>query len=130
MTSEINDYFPIILIVLSSISLILILMCLLKRKDMDDNVDISDIEDIDDIDQLRDMIDKVDRNIVRNIHKRSMIVKRIWQLKGEKGIPRYDSKRENQILKNIKSYAKELDLQEDKVVNLHASIIGGHFHKK
>lgn len=127
MKSEINDYFPIILVAFSSISLILILMCFLKRKDIDNDID---IDDIDDIDQLRDMIDKVDRNIVKNIHKRSMLVKRIWQLKGEKGIPRYDSKRENQILKNVKSYAKELDLDQDKIVNLHTSIIGSHFHKK
>ena len=130
MISEISKYFPIILIILSSLSFILILMYFLNRKKYTDEDDYVDINDMDDIEELRDMIDKVDRNIIRNINKRSVIVKRIWKLKDERGSPRYDSKRETQILKNIKSYATEFDLNEDKVVRVHSSIVGGHFHKK
>ena len=68
--------------------------------------------DLENIEDLRILIDKVDRNIVRNIHKRSIIVKRIWELKENKGFPRYDKIREKQILQKIRSYAKERDLNE------------------
>ena len=83
--------------------------------------------DLENIEDLRILIDKVDRNIVRNIHKRSIIVKRIWELKENKGFPRYDKIREKQILQKIRSYAKERDLNEEKIVNIYSSIVGGHF---
>ena len=119
-----------IIILLSVISFILILMCFRKNIDYDNydnSLDLEKINNMENIEDLRILIDKVDRNIVRNIHKRSIIVKRIWELKENKGFPRYDKTREKQILQKIRSYAKERDLNEEKVVNIYSSIVGGHF---
>ena len=75
------------------------------------------------------MINEIDDSILLNIHNRSLIVKRIWEIKKSKGISIYDKTREDKIMNRIKLKASKLNLNEEKILLLHSSIIGNHFHK-
>lgn len=99
-----------------------------KNPDDDINVSVEDIYNTENIRNLRNMIDTVDLNILKNIHKRSLIVKRIWEIKKQRGISIYDEDREQIILNRINKYAKSLNLNEQKVNKIYNNIIGGHFH--
>jgi len=98
-------------------------------KNSDDiNVSDNDIYNTDNIRSLRNMIDTVDLNILKNIRKRSLIVKRIWDIKKQRGINIYDEDREKIILNRINKYATALKLDEEKINKIYTNIIGDHFH--
>lgn len=50
---------------------------------------------------LRDRVDDVDREIVRAINERASLVQEIGVLKGGAGIPLFDPKREEEILRRV-----------------------------
>jgi chorismate mutase len=74
------------------------------------------------------MIDTVDLNILKNINKRSLIVKRIWDIKKQRGISIYDEDREKIILNRINKYSTALKLDREKINKIYTNIIGDHFH--
>jgi len=122
-----------ILLVISAIAIVIQLFILFKKDDNSDcdcdcNIDVDTINKTDSISELRKMVDIVDLSIIRSINERSLIVKRMWDIKRQLGMPIFDKKREDDILKKMRAHAKKLGMNEDKVVTLHSNIVGGHFH--
>ena len=53
------------------------------------------------IQDLRAQLDEVDREIVRTLNKRALLVQELAALKGEAGVALYDPKREEEILQRV-----------------------------
>ncbi len=53
------------------------------------------------IQSLRAQLDEVDREIVRALNKRARLVQELAALKREAGVPLYDPKREEEILRRV-----------------------------
>ena len=55
----------------------------------------------DNIQRLRAQLDEVDREIVRTINQRALLVQELAAVKGEVGVALYDPKREEEILQRV-----------------------------
>ena len=55
----------------------------------------------DNIQRLRAQLDEVDRQIVRTINQRALLVQELAAVKGEAGVALYDPKREEEILQRV-----------------------------
>lgn len=53
------------------------------------------------VEKLRERVDAVDADLVRAINERAKIVQEIVALKGEAGLPLFDPKREEEILRRV-----------------------------
>ncbi len=53
------------------------------------------------IQDLRAQLDEVDREIVRTLNKRALLVQELAAVKGEAGVALYDPKREEEILQRV-----------------------------
>ncbi|HZC02393.1 MAG TPA: chorismate mutase [Gammaproteobacteria bacterium] len=53
------------------------------------------------IQRLRAQLDEVDREIVRALNKRAHLVQELAALKREAGVPLYDPRREEEILRRV-----------------------------
>jgi chorismate mutase len=61
----------------------------------------ADAETRDRVEQLRERVDAVDRELVRALNERARIVQEIVALKAEAGVPLFDPKREEEILRRV-----------------------------
>lgn len=77
---------------------------------------------IDLINRLRKSIDEIDDEILRLLAKRKDLSKKVGKLKENSGLPVFDKKREEEILKNISNKAKQLGLDVDSVYSIFGSI--------
>lgn len=115
-----------ILLVITTISVIIQLFIFFKNNC--DEINKNTINNTDSISELRKMIDTVDLSIIKSINDRSLIVKRMWDIKTKLGVPIFDKKREDDILKKMRLEAKKLGMNEHKVLALYSNILGGHFY--
>ncbi len=53
---------------------------------------------------LRERVDEVDRDLVRALNERARIVQEIVAIKDEAGVPLFDPKREEEILRRVVEY--------------------------
>jgi chorismate mutase len=53
------------------------------------------------VNELRERVNEVDRELVRALNERALIVQEIVTLKGETGAPIYDPRREEEILRRV-----------------------------
>jgi chorismate mutase len=53
------------------------------------------------VQDLRERVDEVDRDLVRLLNERARIVQEIRSLKSEAGVPLFDPKREEEILRRV-----------------------------
>jgi chorismate mutase len=56
------------------------------------------------VQELRDRVDEVDKDLVRALNERALIVQEIMAMKAEAGSPVYDPKREEEILQRTMEY--------------------------
>jgi len=62
---------------------------------------------------LRESIDKIDEDIILSLFRRRKVVEKIRELKEKNSIKNYDSYRENQMIKDRKSFAKEFNISTE-----------------
>jgi len=61
----------------------------------------ADAETRDRVEELRERVDAVDRELVRALNERARIVQEIVAIKAEAGVPLFDPKREEEILRRV-----------------------------
>ena len=61
-----------------------------------DNPEVSDR-----VEQLRTRVDEVDRELVRILNERAQIVQELGAIKSEAGVPLFDPRREEEILRKV-----------------------------
>lgn len=64
----------------------------------------ADAEMRDRVEALRERVDAVDRDLVRALNERARVVQEIATIKAEAGIPIFDPKREEEILRRAVEY--------------------------
>lgn len=64
----------------------------------------ADAEMRDRVEALRERVDEVDRALVRALNERARVVQEIATIKAEAGIPIFDPKREEEILRRAVEY--------------------------
>src|SRR3989338_9614051 len=74
-----------------------------------------------DLEKLREEIDKIDDEILSQLSKRKSIAKEIAKIKKAMGKPVFDRRREQQLIKKLKS--KEKGLDENFIGSLYKIII-------
>ncbi len=53
------------------------------------------------VEQLRTRVDEVDRELVRILNERAQIVQELGAIKSEAGVPLFDPRREEEILRKV-----------------------------
>ena len=53
------------------------------------------------VEQLRTRVDEVDRELVRMLNERAQIVQELGVIKSEAGVPLFDPRREEEILRKV-----------------------------
>ena len=53
------------------------------------------------VEQLRTRVDEVDRELVRILNERAQIVQELGAIKSEAGVPLFDPRREEEILRRV-----------------------------
>ena len=74
-------------------------------------------------DHLRDEIDRIDKSLVKLIAQRLKVTKEIGEIKSDLGLALYHPEREAELIKNKRSYAKELGLSPDLIEDVIRRII-------
>jgi 3-deoxy-7-phosphoheptulonate synthase/chorismate mutase len=64
----------------------------------------TDAEIRDRIEALRERVDEVDQDLVRALNERARVVQEIATIKAEAGVPIFDPKREEEILRRAVEY--------------------------
>ena len=77
------------------------------------------------IDELRKAIDELDEEILNLLSKRKDFVRKVAKLKENLGLPVFDKRREEEILKSISNRAKQLGLDVHSVSNIFGAIFQG-----
>ena len=75
------------------------------------------------ISNLRKKIDKVNQEILKLINQRQNLAVKVGEIKKQNNLQVVDIKREDQVYDNIKKQAKQLNLDENFVVELFRLII-------
>jgi len=76
---------------------------------------------MEDLKKLRKKIDQIDKEIVRHLSRRFKITEKVGKLKFKKNLPLRDLKRERELLKKRKDWAKKYRLSPfliDKIFHL------------
>lgn len=76
-----------------------------------------------DIEKLRKKINKIDEEIISLLVERVKIIKKIGEIKKEKGLEVFDKDREEEIIFKLKKKAEENGLNKDFVVDIYKKII-------
>ncbi len=74
-------------------------------------------------DHLREEIDDIDKALVKLIFQRLKVTKEIGEIKSDLGLALYHPEREAELIKNKRSYAKELGLSPDLIEDVIRRII-------
>ncbi|MEW6637904.1 MAG: chorismate mutase [Actinomycetota bacterium] len=61
----------------------------------------ADAEIQDRVQELRERVDEVDRRLIRDLNERARIVQEIARIKAEAGVPIFDPRREEEILRRV-----------------------------